>query len=324
MENSRNQQIKFLITTLCLFIVPLAFFQNCAKSDSISDLKSTGVGSLTGEVSTGLVFTNQPTSEQVIKVGGSTTLSVGVLSKDPVKYQWYKDNQPVTGATSYKLILENLKLTDSGEYYVKATSGQNTLKSNVSKIIITTSDTGSYISAHPTSINVAMNQTGQLTSTVAGDAAKYVVWYKDGKLISENNPYYEYVSDGSGRTFSLKVLAASYNIEGNYKVEFIYDDDSILSETATVSISPLVGVDLGDGNFARIWAQPGHEQENLKAYCIYKANTAVVASYSVSESTFSQHVAYDGNIEGDGVFRVFSAGMDNAKFYDQIVCGSGN
>ncbi|MCH2533354.1 MAG: immunoglobulin domain-containing protein [Bdellovibrionales bacterium] len=317
--DKKDQQIKFLITTLALFILPLAFFQNCAKSDAVSQLKSSA-GTLSGDLSSGSVITSQPPAEQVITLGGSTTLSVSVLTDESVQYQWYKDQNPISQAQSYELTLSDLKQSDSGEYYVEVKTPTKTFKSNVSKLIVTTSESGNYVSAPPKDIEIAMNQTGLLTSTVAGKSPNYVVWYKDGEVIAETNPFYVY--QGSGNTYSLKVLAVSLNIQGDYRVEYIYDDEQIVSQTAKVTIKPLVGITLDDGNFARIWAQPGHEQENLKAYCLATANTSVVVSSTVSSPTFSQYVAYDGNEDGDGQFRIFSAGMNGAQFYDSIVCGN--
>lgn len=321
MDRTKDQQIKFLVTTLALFILPLAFFQNCAKSDAISQLKSSGMGTLSGEVSTGMTITSQPTPEQTISVGSSTTLSIGVLSDKTLKFQWFKNGTAIANATSHKLSLKDLQTEDSGDYHVEVSTPEKTIKSNVAKVYVTT-QAGNYVSSQPQNIQIAMNQTGLLSSTAAGKAPNYVVWYKDGEMISENNPFYEY--QNSGYTHSLKVLAVSLNIQGKYHVEFIYDDEQVASEKAEVAIIPLVGITLDDGNFARIWAQPGHEQENLKAYCLATANTDIVATYTVSSPTFSQYVAYDGNIEGDGKFRVFSAGMSNAQFYDTIECGSGN
>ena len=95
MDNTKDQQIKFLITTLALFILPLAFFQNCAKSDAVSQLKSSA-GTLSGDISSGSIITNQPVAEQVISVGESTTLSVGVLTNESVQYQWIKDGNPIS------------------------------------------------------------------------------------------------------------------------------------------------------------------------------------------------------------------------------------
>lgn len=322
MDNTKDQQIKFLITTLALFILPLAFFQNCAKSDAVSQLKSSA-GTLSGDISSGSIITNQPVAEQVISVGESTTLSVGVLTNESVQYQWFKDGNPISQAQSYELSLNNLNQSDAGEYYVQITTPSKTIQSNVAKIIITTSTSGNYVASPPQDIEIAMNQTGILTSTVAGKAPNYVVWYKDGEVISETNPFFVYQGT-SGFTYSLKVLAVSLNIEGDYKVEFVYDDEQIISQAALVKIKPLVGITLEDGNFARIWAQPGHEQENLKAYCIATQNTDIVASYTVSSPTFSQYVAYDGNEVAQGEFRILSAGMNGAQFYDSITCGAGN
>src|SRR5690606_28312989 len=117
------------------------------------------------------------------------------------------------------------KLTaqDSGEYYVVILTSEQSVQSNKAKLIVTTSSAGNYISSQPKDIKIAMNQTGLLSSNVAGQAPKYVVWYKDGTMISENDPYYVY--SHNGQSYSLKILAVNLDIQGQYRAEFVYDNE---------------------------------------------------------------------------------------------------
>ena len=50
------------------------------------------------------------------------------------KYQWYKNGVVLKGKTSAKLVLKNVKKSNSGRYYCKATSGGVSTKSNVAKL----------------------------------------------------------------------------------------------------------------------------------------------------------------------------------------------
>lgn len=65
-------------------------------------------------------FTTHPQSQSIC-VGQSFTLSAS-LSGTVTSYQWYKNSNPITGATSATYNVNNAQLSDSGVYYVVATT----------------------------------------------------------------------------------------------------------------------------------------------------------------------------------------------------------
>jgi hypothetical protein len=77
-----------------------------------------------GPVANAPQITSEPTSRRVNE-GDSVTLSVAA-SGTGLTYQWYFNNSAITGATSASLALTNVKLTQSGSYYVivKSTGGE--------------------------------------------------------------------------------------------------------------------------------------------------------------------------------------------------------
>jgi len=73
-------------------------------------------------------ITLQPASQVGIE-GQAVTFTVGALGNPPFAYQWYFNNlnNPIPGATSYKLELQNLDWGDEGWYRVRVSSnGQHT------------------------------------------------------------------------------------------------------------------------------------------------------------------------------------------------------
>ena len=61
-------------------------------------------------------FTQQPSSANGV-VDGQVTLSAAAGCPDVV-YQWYKENQPIRGATNAQLVLARLAVSDAGRYSV--------------------------------------------------------------------------------------------------------------------------------------------------------------------------------------------------------------
>jgi hypothetical protein len=62
------------------------------------------------------VITQQPASANGI-VGGTVNLAVGATGPN-LTYQWLKNGQPISGATSSRLILSDLQMNDAGNYAV--------------------------------------------------------------------------------------------------------------------------------------------------------------------------------------------------------------
>ncbi|HYF52050.1 MAG TPA: PQQ-dependent sugar dehydrogenase [Planctomycetota bacterium] len=53
-------------------------------------------------------------SPTTVFTGDAATFSVVVTGAEPMNYQWQRDGQPITGANSSTLVLENVQLSDSG------------------------------------------------------------------------------------------------------------------------------------------------------------------------------------------------------------------
>ncbi len=73
-------------------------------------------------------------------VGFNVTLSAGVAGQAPVTVQWYKQpGTPLTGQTSATLNLNNVQLSDAGNYYViasNAVTGANSQSTNASVTVL--------------------------------------------------------------------------------------------------------------------------------------------------------------------------------------------
>ena len=81
----------------------------------------------------------QPAS-QVLTVGGTVTFSVVAWGSTPLSYQWYKDgvklvdNANIFGSASSTLTIQNLQLTDIGNYYVIIANSLGSITSTVASL----------------------------------------------------------------------------------------------------------------------------------------------------------------------------------------------
>jgi hypothetical protein len=80
------------------------------------------------------VFT-APVSQDAL-AGAKIALSVGAVGTTPMTFQWLRDGNPIAGATTPSLSLDNTRLADSGSYSVKITNFAGTITSNPAVISI--------------------------------------------------------------------------------------------------------------------------------------------------------------------------------------------
>jgi len=79
----------------------------------------------------------QPQS-QPSYVGGSVTLSVTAVSGLPMTNQWYVGSTPLSGKTNATLTLNNLQLTNAGNYKVVVGNANGTTNSSVAVLTVST------------------------------------------------------------------------------------------------------------------------------------------------------------------------------------------
>ena len=80
-------------------------------------------------------LTSQPAS-RVVYVGTNTTLSVSATGSGTLTYQWNKNGMPVSDATNASLALNNLQLTDSGNYTVTVTGSEASITTQPARVSV--------------------------------------------------------------------------------------------------------------------------------------------------------------------------------------------
>ncbi|MGE3609060.1 MAG: hypothetical protein AB7I27_05690 [Bacteriovoracaceae bacterium] len=150
----------------------------------------------------------------------SVTLSV-FANGARLKYQWYKDNKAIPGATSSKYNFTANKTT-TGDYYVVVS---NEFKSLNSKVATVTLLPETIITQQPEDKAAKLNEWVVLSVKATGWGALSYQWYKDNKPIP-------------GATLSSYSFGASNNYFGLYKVVITNSTKmSITSEEVTVNLA---------------------------------------------------------------------------------------
>ena len=109
------------------------------SSSSSSSSSDTGSGSSSsGSTVTAPSITTQPVS-QTVSAGSSTSFSVVASGGGTLSYQWYKDANAISGATSTAYALSNVSSTDAGSYYVTVINSAGSTTSSTATLTVSSS-----------------------------------------------------------------------------------------------------------------------------------------------------------------------------------------
>lgn len=175
---------------------------------SYSVVVSNGAGSTESAAATLTVnllapsITKQPVS-QTLGIGSSTTLSVTALGSAPLSYQWSKNGSPISGATGATLALNNVQVSDSGDYTVTVT---NVVKS---------------VTSNPATVSVVQAAGGALSRFNLTGFATVGAGTTGGGVIPESDPAYVKVTNALELA---NALIAAAKTAGAVKVIEIMND----------------------------------------------------------------------------------------------------
>lgn len=82
-----------------------------------------------------VVITQQPLSG-VATIGSTFTFSINVKGSDPITYQWYRGNFPITNAKSNTLVLNYIQTSSNANYYCKVGNKKYTIDSNTVRLSV--------------------------------------------------------------------------------------------------------------------------------------------------------------------------------------------
>ncbi|MCX7937048.1 MAG: immunoglobulin domain-containing protein [Bacteroidota bacterium] len=146
----------------------------CRISSDCGDITS---NTATLTVETPPTITRQPQGGTAA-IGRSFQMTVQATGTAPLQYQWFKDNQPISGATSNTYTITNVTANDAGQYKVVITNRCGTVESEVVTVQALSAEEEAFIAGYRLRIDpspASESATVVLTTPTAAPAMIEVV-----------------------------------------------------------------------------------------------------------------------------------------------------
>lgn len=168
------------------------------KATNICGEDSTNISSVI--VNEEPAITSQSSSSSVCE-NQSITLSVTASGAQPLTYQWYKNNNAITGATNNTYTISSISTSDAATYKCRAT---NSCGYDESSGIVLTVKAAPSISSQTGTVNVCSNSAAPFSITATGSTPLTYQWYNSSGSI------------GTATNNTYTISAASTSDAGNY------------------------------------------------------------------------------------------------------------
>ena len=113
----------------------VSIYRRALSSNEIAAIYSAGTAGKCGVSPTPPVITSQPTN-QTVGVGGTATFRVSANGTVPLFYQWNFNGTNILGATNTTLTLNNVQLTQAGNYSVRVANSAGSTNSVAATLTI--------------------------------------------------------------------------------------------------------------------------------------------------------------------------------------------
>jgi hypothetical protein len=159
-------------------------------------------------------------------IGSSTTLSPSVTSTEPATYQWFKQGQPINGATSatFSFTPSNTELNYTTAYHLLVTNSTGSAVGQVWITVVAAVDRPT-ITTQPVTQTATAGTSTTLTAAVTSTAPATYQWLKNGAPLT-------------GATSATLTLASPTAADaGTYSVVVTNSGGSVTSTAATLTVA---------------------------------------------------------------------------------------
>lgn len=271
-----------------------------------------------------ITFTTQPVSKDVDEstITQSVTVSFTATATGlpGIVYQWYRNGEPITAATSQTYTIEGVGAAHVGSYVCVASSGVLQTASNTATLRLRTPVTSVTIARNPSEPGVPEGASVTYTATATGSEDIFYQWYLGSNPIEgATSKTYTFVAQTS-RAGAYKVKAwNSKNISS--PVESTTNTLSIIEPVTTVT------ADRSPSNTAlrpeaSVTFQATADGTGDKEYQWYKGTEAIsgatASSYNIASLSFSDTGTYHCEVRNQANGAPVSSNNVNLEVRDLI------
>jgi hypothetical protein len=175
------------------------------------------------------IFQYQP-SPTTVTVGGTASLSVGIVGSPPITYQWSKNGAAIPGATSSSLTFPTVASSDAGVYSVVITDPAGFVTSVGAPLTV------SPVGGPPTPVTIVL-QPVPVTATVGGSATFTVAVNGDAVISYQWRKNQAPIAGATSPSFTLYDLHSSD--AGTYDIEVVNGFSAIISFPTPLVVTPV-------------------------------------------------------------------------------------
>jgi alpha-tubulin suppressor-like RCC1 family protein len=176
-------------------------------------------------------ITRSPDSVTV-HVGAEAVFTAEVTGAQPLTLQWLHDGIPVGGATNRYLVLDNVQMTDAGDYTLTITNSLGQATSAAATLSVLREP---YVVTSPIYTSVLVGQSFCIPALVTGEQPISYQWRKNGIAVSDDSRI-------NGSTSSVLCISSSdFPDGGDYQLVLNNADGSFTGLVTHVSITPIIG-----------------------------------------------------------------------------------
>lgn len=177
-----------------------------------------------------------PPQDRTVPAGSNTTFSVAATGSYPLRYQWLFGGNPIAGATSSTLSLNNVQPAQGGSYAVVVSNDFGTATSADATLTVQTFSP--VIAQQPQSISAYLGGAASFASWATGTAPLGYQWFFNGQPLA-------------GRTASaLSLTIVQMDQAGSYWIVATNPYGSATSLAAVLTVIPPRCVPVPDGAVA--------------------------------------------------------------------------
>lgn len=219
-------------------------------------------------------------TDTLVCINTDYSLQVEVSGSSPLNFQWYKNGTAIDGYNTSELSLNNINLSDEGDYYCVVSNDYGTVQTNTFSISVVDLEAeiiGNLISC----MGNQLFFDSEVTTNYPNESEPYLYeWSSNGNVLSQNEEF-DFTPDNS---FNL-ILRVQ---DGNNCVAYDSADIEITTPYDNLEIF-LVTVDpIGKNNIT--WEIPSNEIDKIESFIIYKEDSydeyIQIGNVANSESSF--------------------------------------